>query len=89
MIYEIRNLLYALSSLTFFPREQADNPGKVRSYLELAEEQMSTLRYICRKTLHYSQSTFFFEVADLVKVAGAALRIHQNRIQKKQNKVAD
>lgn len=82
MIHEIRNPLEALSSLTFLAREEVDNPDKARAYLELAEEQMANLRYISSKTLRYSQSAFSIEKADLVSVAEAALRIHQNRIKR-------
>jgi signal transduction histidine kinase len=81
MIHEIRNPLDALSSLTFLARQEAHHPDKVKSYLELAEEQMANLRYISSKTLRYSQAASTFEAADLVKVAEAALRIHQNRIK--------
>jgi signal transduction histidine kinase len=77
MIHEIRNPLEALSHLTFLARQVAEEPDKVRDYLSLAEEQMSHLRYISGKTLGYSKSAFSTEPADLVKVAQAALRIHQ------------
>jgi signal transduction histidine kinase len=79
MIHEIRNPLEALSSLTFLARQEAAEPDKVRAYLELAEEQMAHLRYISGKTLGYSQSASSLKAADLVKVAEAALRIHQTR----------
>lgn len=78
MIHEIRNPLEALSHLTFLAREAAEQPDKVRTYLNLAEEQMAHLRYISGKTLGYSRSTFSTEAADLVKVAEAALRIHHS-----------
>jgi len=77
MIHEIRNPLEALSHLTFLARQQAEEPDQVRNYLSLAEEQMAHLRYISGKTLGYSKSAFSIEPADLVKVAEAALRIHQ------------
>ena len=78
MIHEIRNPLEALSHLTFLAREQAEQPDKVRTYLDLAEEQMAHLRYISGKTLAYSKSAFCTEAADLVKVAEAAVRIHHS-----------
>jgi signal transduction histidine kinase len=52
-------------------------------YLSMAEEQMAHLRYISGKTLSYSQSAFSTEPADLVKVAEAALRIHQASFNRK------
>lgn len=78
MIHEIRNPLEALSHLTFLAREQAGQPDKVRTYLDLAEERMAHLRYISGKTLAYSKSAFSTEAADLVKVAEAAVRIHHS-----------
>jgi signal transduction histidine kinase len=80
MIHEIRNPLEALSHLTFLAREEAEDPEKVRRYLNLAEEQMAHLRYISGKTLSYSKSALSIEAADLVKVAEAALRIHQTSL---------
>ena len=80
MIHEIRNPLEALSHLTFLAREEAEEPDKVRHYLNLAEEQMAHLRYISGKTLSYSRSAFSIEAADLVKVAEAALRIHRTSL---------
>jgi signal transduction histidine kinase len=79
MIHEIRNPLEAMSGLTFLARQEAEDPDKVRTYLELAEEQMAHLRYVSGKTLRYSQSAVSVEAADLVKVAEAALRIHQTK----------
>ena len=77
MIHKIRNPLEALNQLTFLARLEAEQPDKVRTYLNLAEEQMAHLRYISGKTLGYSKSAFSIEAADLVKVAEAALCIHQ------------
>jgi signal transduction histidine kinase len=54
----------------------------VRHYLDLAEEQMDHLRYISGKTLGYSKSALSIEPADLVKVAEAALRIHQTSFKR-------
>jgi signal transduction histidine kinase len=79
MIHEIRNPLEALNHLAFLARQEAEQPDKVRTYLNLAEEQMAHLRYISGKTLRYSQSASSLEAADLVKVAEAAVRIHQTR----------
>lgn len=80
MIHEIRNPLEALSSLTYLAREEADQPEKVRAYLDSAEEQMAHLRYISSKTLRYPKAAFTLERTDLVKVVEAALRIHQRTI---------
>lgn len=82
MIHEIRNPLEALSSLTYLARQEADQPDKVRAYLNAAEEQMAHLRYLSGKTLHYSQAAFSRERSDLVKVVEAAVRIHQRAIER-------
>jgi signal transduction histidine kinase len=82
MIHEIRNPLEALSQLTFLARQETEEPDKLRTYLNLAEEQMTHLRYISSKTLRYSQSAFSLEAVDMVKVAEAALRIHQTRFSR-------
>jgi signal transduction histidine kinase len=83
MIHEIRNPLEAMNNLTFLARQESDIPEKVRTYLNMAEEQMAHLRYISGKTLRYSQSAFSTEPADLVKVAEAAVRIHQASFTRK------
>lgn len=84
MIHEIRNPLEAMSNLTFLARQEAGNPERVRTYLNMAEEQMAHLRYISGKTLRYSKSAFSTEAADLVKVAEAALRIHHTSFTRNQ-----
>ena len=84
MIHEIRNPLEAMNNLTFLARQEAGNPESVRTYLNMAEEQMAHLRYISGKTLRYSKSAFSTEAADLVKVAEAALRIHHTSFTRNQ-----
>jgi hypothetical protein len=63
MIHEIRNALEALNNLTFLAWQEADNFDKARDYLQLAQEQLSTLLYTSTKTLRYSQSAFSVELS--------------------------
>jgi signal transduction histidine kinase len=87
MIHEIRNPLDAMNGLAFLARNAADEPEKVRMYLDLAGEQMATLRFISSKTLSHSQSAFSIGTANLVSVAEAALRIYQNKIRQRNIRV--
>ena len=43
LMHEIKNPLDALGNLTYLTLEEAENPELVRSYMKLAEEQISTL----------------------------------------------
>lgn len=83
LMHEIRNPLEALGHLTYLACEEADEPGKVRKYMQLAEEQMLTLTRIVGETLGFARSSDAPRSVDLVALAEAGLRIHQRRIDAK------
>ena len=80
MMHEIKNPLEALGHLTYLASEEADDPEKVREYMHLAEEQMSTLGRIVGQTLGFARSSQTPKSINLVALAEAALRIHQRTI---------
>jgi signal transduction histidine kinase len=83
VMHEVRNPLEALGHLTYLALQEADDPDKVRKYLLQAEEQMHTLNHIAKQTLGFSQQLEKPRPVDLVTVAEAAIRIHQQAILQK------
>jgi signal transduction histidine kinase len=81
VMHEFRNPLEALGNLTYLATTNAENPGQVREYMRMAQEQLATLAAISNQTLGLvraqSKSTC------LVAVIEAALRVHQARIDAK------
>jgi signal transduction histidine kinase len=80
LMHEIRNPLEALTHLTYLAQEEAEDPKAVRSYMRLADEQTSILREIVDQTLGFARSSTTTKPMDLVLIAEAALRIHQQAI---------
>ena len=83
LMHEIKNPLEALGHLTYLAQQEAEDAGKVREYLTLAEEQMATVSHIATQTLGFAQPAGPRRPFDLVQVAEAALRIHQRTIESK------
>jgi signal transduction histidine kinase len=82
-MHEIKNPLEALGHLTFLAAEEADHPEKVRRYMSLAAEQMTTLTHIAGQTLSLARTSTVPKPSDLVALTEAALRIHQRAIESK------
>lgn len=76
IIHEINNPLEAITNLLYLALCQADDPGRVRSYLMTAEEQLSHLREIAQQTLSLSRETPVPSPTDLVGVIDTVLRLH-------------
>jgi signal transduction histidine kinase len=83
VMHEIRNPLEALGHLVYLAHEQAEEPGEVRKYMKLAEEQVATLAHISHQTLAFARSSAAIKPVNLVALAEAALRIHQRTIEAK------
>jgi signal transduction histidine kinase len=83
LMHEIRNPLEALGHLTCLTSQDAEDPEKVRTYMVLANEQMGTLNEIAKNTLGFAQTSAKPRHMDLVVVAEAAIRIHQQAIKQK------
>ncbi len=83
VMHEVRNPLEALGHLTYLALQEADDPAKVRKYMLLAEEQMENLNHIAKQTLAFSQPMEKPRPIDLVTVAEAAIRIHQQVIEER------
>lgn len=80
LMHEIRNPLEALGHFNYLTCEDADDPAKVRSWADMAEEQMRTLNRIASQTLSFARSSTTARSIDLVLVAEAAIRIHQRKM---------
>jgi signal transduction histidine kinase len=83
IMHEIRNPLEALGYLTYLCNQEADDSQKVREYMRLAEEQVSTVDRIVHQTLGFAKSHEVAEPVELATIAEAALRIHQRTIDTK------
>lgn len=80
LMHDVRNPLEALSHLTYLALQEAEEPEKVRKYMLLAEEQVAILSELASQTLNYAKSSSVPKSNDLVRLAEAALRIHQRTI---------
>jgi signal transduction histidine kinase len=83
IMHEIKNPIEALGHLTYLAFIEADKPDRVREFMDLAEEQMVTIRGIVKQTLGFAKGSDTPEPIELVTVAEAALRIHQRTIREK------
>src|SRR5271170_1909507 len=85
MIHDIRNPLEALANLLYLSELEleADNGVAVRRYLGLASEQIDTVTKIASQTLTFAKPVRSVQASNLVGIAEAALRIHQQTIQTK------
>lgn len=83
IMHEIKNPIEALGHLTYLAFLEADKPDKVREFMDLAEEQMATIRRIVKQTLGFAKGSDTPQPSELVTLAEAALRIHQRTIQEK------
>ena len=83
LMHEIRNPLEALGHLTYLAREEADDGEKVRKYMLLAEEHVTTLNRIASQTLGFARVAQNPRPIDLIDLAEAALRIHQRTVESK------
>ena len=83
VMHEIRNPLEAVGHLTYLARMEADDPEQVRKYMLMAEEQLATLNRIASQTLGFARVAASPKPIDLVGLAEAALRIHQQTVEAK------
>jgi signal transduction histidine kinase len=83
LMHEIRNPLEALGHLVYLVRHDTGNPELISKYMDLAQEQVSTLNQIASQTLGFARLSASRKPIDLVDLAEAALRIHQRTIEAK------
>ena len=83
LMHEIRNPLEALGHLVYLVRQDTGNPELISKYMDLAQEQVSTLNQIASQTLGFARLSASRKPIDLVDLAEAALRIHQRTIEAK------
>ncbi len=84
VMHEIRNPLETLGNLIFLAAESSTESPLIQQYLRLAEEQLTTLRFIAHQALGFARTSETPKQVDLVAIAEAALRIHQSRIRSQQ-----
>ena len=80
VMHEIRNSVDALGHLTHLASEEADDPGKVRDYLEQAKEQMATVHQIAGQTLGFARVVPTPKSTDLSALVEAAVRVNHRRV---------
>jgi signal transduction histidine kinase len=83
LMHEIRNPLEALGHLVYLVRQDMRNPELLEKYMDLAQEQVTTLNRIASQTLGFARLSTSKKPIDLVNLAEAALRIHQRTIEAK------
>jgi signal transduction histidine kinase len=83
IMHEIQNPLQAMQHIAYLTLQEADSPTKVRIYMGLAEEQLTTLGRITTQTLGFARSSHVPQPIDLAALAEAALRIHRRKIEAK------
>src|SRR5271170_4200336 len=65
VMHEIQNPLQAMQHLAYLTLQEADSPAKVRLYMGLAEEQLTTLAHITTQTLGFARSSQARQPIDL------------------------
>ena len=83
LMHEIKNPIETLGHLTYLAAEEAEETEAVRHYMQLAEEQMVTLRHIITNTLGFANSSRVLRSVDLQVLAEAGVRIHQRALNAK------
>jgi signal transduction histidine kinase len=83
MVHDIRNPLEALNNLLYLGLETADQPGEVRGYIRLAQEQAATLSEITSSLLGFTRPSRSKRSTCLVALVEAALRIHRKAVERK------
>ena len=84
LMHEIRNPLEALGHLVYLVRQDTSNPELIAKYMDLAQEQITTLNSIASQTLGFARLSLSKKPIDLVDLAEAALRIHRRTIEARQ-----
>ncbi len=87
MMHEITAPLQALRDLTYFASVDINDFEKVRDCIRLAEDQMVRISHIAGQTLRLTSPDPSARPIDLVALAEAALRIHQQEIESKRVKL--
>jgi signal transduction histidine kinase len=81
-MHEVNNPLEALTNLVFLTKLVSEEPEKVLENMEIAEQQLSYLANITRKTLSFYRDQSEAKDFDLVEIAESALKIHAARARK-------
>jgi signal transduction histidine kinase len=84
IMHEINNPLEAISNLNFLLQRNADIADSVQDYSRLIDEQLALVVQIARQTLSFYRSTETPQEISIASLADAALRVHQNKIARKQ-----
>lgn len=83
VMHEVNNPLEALGNLVFLANTAEGVPEMVRQYLRMAEEQLTHVQEIARKTLSFYRPTEIHEDVDLVQVLDSALQMHRPHLMTK------
>lgn len=84
VMHEIKNSLEALTNLVYLAKLEANDPERVKSYAQQAEEQLALVRSITRQSLSFYRDQRTAHDVDLVTLLESALRIHTKYLLEKQ-----
>lgn len=80
VMHDINNPLEAALNLAYLICEESNDSNKVREYVELLQEQLSSVSVIARNTLSFYKVPAAMHDTDLVEVAQAAMRVHEYKM---------
>ena len=84
MIHEIKNPLEAIGHLVYLANAESRDHEQVEKYMQMAQEQMDTLRHVTSQTLGFARPVSTPREIAALTLTEAAIRIHQRTIDAKQ-----
>lgn len=80
VMHEVNNPLEALGNLVYLADQDADQPEMVQNYLRMAQEQLSHVQDIARRTLSFYKSSSATEQIDVVEILDSALHMQRPQL---------
>ncbi len=80
VMHEVNNPLEALGNLVYLAQQDAETPETVRNYLRMAEEQLSHVQDIARRTLSFYRASAASEPIDVVELLSSALHMQRPQL---------
>ena len=80
MAHEINNPLEAVTNTLYLARTNADDPGFVRQYLDMAEDELKRISHITRQTLGFYRESSAPTVVRVTSIMDSAVDLLQRKI---------
>jgi signal transduction histidine kinase len=80
MAHEINNPLEAVTNTLYLARTNADDPGFVRQYLDMAEDELKRISHITRQTLGFYRESSAPTVVRVTSIIDSAVDLLQRKI---------